>query len=135
MAEGMTRQDSRSSGHASMLLSMYGGASLDSIKMCDDNRETVQKCDDMIKSLIDDHEELHSSMDWSFLPPEKSKEPWPKTRHAIVLGSLIIVLKLLPLILFFCLFLFCFIFASVYIGFVFVFFLTKNIRVFWSKNR
>uniref|UniRef100_K1PV24 Inhibitor of nuclear factor kappa-B kinase subunit alpha n=1 Tax=Magallana gigas TaxID=29159 RepID=K1PV24_MAGGI len=75
MAEGMTRQDSRSSGHASMLLSMYGGASLDSIKMCDDNRETVQKCDDMIKSLIDEHEELLSSMDWSFLPPEKSKEP------------------------------------------------------------
>lgn len=45
----------------------------------------------MIKSLIDDHEELLSSMNWSFLPPEKSKEPWPKTRHAVLLGSFIIV--------------------------------------------
>lgn len=45
----------------------------------------------MIKSLIDEHEELLSSMDWSFLPPEKSKEPWPETRHAILLGSSIIV--------------------------------------------
>lgn len=121
------RQDSRSSGHASMLLSMYGGASLDSIKMCDDNRETVQKCDDMIKSLIDDHEELHSSMDWSFLPPEKSKEPWPKTRHAIVLGSFIIVLKLLPLILFFCLFLFCFVL------FLLLYTLALYLFSFWLK--
>ena len=39
----MSRQDSSSSGHASMLISMYGGASLESMKVCDDNRETVQR--------------------------------------------------------------------------------------------
>ncbi|XP_062617884.1 inhibitor of nuclear factor kappa-B kinase subunit alpha-like isoform X2 [Saccostrea cucullata] len=71
---GLNHQD-KSSGHASMLISMYGGASLDSMKACDENRETVQMCDDMIKSLIDEQEEHLSMMDWSFLPPMKPKEP------------------------------------------------------------
>ncbi|XP_078319526.1 inhibitor of nuclear factor kappa-B kinase subunit alpha-like [Crassostrea virginica] len=74
MAGGMSRQDSSSSGHASMLISMYGGASLESMKVCDDNRETVQRYNAMIQSVMDDSEEHLSSMDWSFLPPDRVKE-------------------------------------------------------------
>lgn len=93
----------------------------------------------MIKSLIDEHEELLSSMDWSFLPPEKSKEPWPETRHAILLGSSIIVQYDWNCYLwhywFFCCFFVVF-FICIY-GLVFMFsaykFLTKDIRVFWCE--
>lgn len=91
----------------------------------------------MIKSLIDEHEELLSSMDWNFLPPEKSKEPWPETRHAILLGSSIIVQYDWNCYLWHYWF-----FVVIFVGFFFVCiyclvfmfnankFLTKDIRVF-----
>lgn len=87
----------------------------------------------MIKSLIDEHEELLSSMDWSFLPTEKSKEPWPETRHAILLGSSVIVQYDWNCYLWHLIFCCVFLFICIY-GLVFMFsaykFLTKDIRVF-----
>ncbi|XP_062617886.1 inhibitor of nuclear factor kappa-B kinase subunit alpha-like [Saccostrea cucullata] len=62
---GMTRQDSKGSNSANS----WGASSLESMKVCDDNRETVKKFDDIIKTVMEEHEEHMSSMDWSFLPP------------------------------------------------------------------
>ncbi|XP_061182095.1 inhibitor of nuclear factor kappa-B kinase subunit alpha-like [Saccostrea echinata] len=62
---GMSRQDSKGSNCANS----WGASSLESMKVCDDNRETVKKFDDIIKMVMEEHEEHMSSMDWSFLPP------------------------------------------------------------------
>ncbi|XP_048762019.1 inhibitor of nuclear factor kappa-B kinase subunit alpha-like isoform X2 [Ostrea edulis] len=65
---GISRQDSKGSNSASS----WGVSSLESMKVCDDNRETVKKVDGMIRSLMEEQDENMSMMDWSFLPPLKN---------------------------------------------------------------
>ncbi|XP_078319529.1 inhibitor of nuclear factor kappa-B kinase subunit alpha-like [Crassostrea virginica] len=61
------RQDSRGTNSSNS----WGVSSYESMKVCDDNRETVKRVDDILISVMKEQEEHQSMMDWSFLPPLK----------------------------------------------------------------